>query len=192
VDERELVRRMKAGDEAAFAEFFDDFFPGLFRFALARLGRDEDAAEDVVQAALSRAVAKIHTFRGEAALFTWLCTFCRHEIAAWLRKNRHRARTVELVEEVPEIRAALESLSTDPALGSAEAVRRAEVARRVQVTLDLLPRRYGDALEWKYVEGLTVEQIGARLGLGSKAAESLLSRARQAFREGFRALAGEA
>jgi RNA polymerase sigma-70 factor (ECF subfamily) len=192
VDERELVRRLKAGDEAAFAEFFDDFFPGLFRFALARLGRDEDAAEDVVQAALSRAVAKIHTFRGEAALFTWLCTFCRHEIAAWLRKNRHRARTVELVEEVPEIRAALESLSTDPALGSAEAVRRAEVARRVQVTLDLLPRRYGDALEWKYVEGLTVEQIGARLGLGSKAAESLLSRARQAFREGFRALAGEA
>jgi RNA polymerase sigma-70 factor (ECF subfamily) len=192
VTEPELVRRMTAGDEAAFAEFFDAFFPGLFRFAMARLGRDEDAAEEVVQAALARAVVKIHTFRGEAALFTWLCTFCRHEIGNWLRTNRRRARSVELAEEVPEIRAALESLAREPAPGSEEALQRAEVARRVQVTLDALPRRYGDALEWKYVEGLTVEEIAVRLGLGSKATESLLGRARQAFREGFRALATEA
>jgi DNA-directed RNA polymerase specialized sigma24 family protein len=53
------------------------------------------------------------------------------------------------------------------------------------VTLDALPRRYGDALEWKYVLGLTVEEIAGRLGLGPKAAASLLTRARQAFRDGF-------
>jgi DNA-directed RNA polymerase specialized sigma24 family protein len=37
------------------------------------------------------------------------------------------------------------------------------------------------------VLGLSVEEIAERLGLGPKAAESLLSRARQAFREGFAA-----
>ena len=62
---------------------------------------------------------------------------------------------------------------------------RQELSRLVQVTLDHLPRRYGDALEWKYLDGLPVEEIASRLGVGYKAAESLLARARQAFREGF-------
>ena len=55
----------------------------------------------------------------------------------------------------------------------------------MQSTLDHLPPRYGHALEWKYIEGLSVDEVARRLGLGYKAAESLLTRARQAFREGF-------
>jgi len=37
------------------------------------------------------------------------------------------------------------------------------------VTLDALPGSYGDALEWKYVQGLSVKEIAARLNLGAKA-----------------------
>jgi RNA polymerase sigma-70 factor (ECF subfamily) len=181
----ELARRMSAGDERAFDEFFDAYFGGIYRFALSRLGRDEAAAQDVAQAALARAALKIGGFRGEAALFTWLCTFCRHEMSAYLRRNRHALRHVELREEALEVRAALESLASEPPAGSAAALRRADVVRAVQVTLDGLPRRYGDALEWKYVLGLTVEEIAGRLGLGPKAVASLLTRARQAFRDGF-------
>ena len=73
-DDRRLVGRMLSGEEAAFEEFFDGFFPQLFRFALARVDRDADIAEEVVQAALCRVIATLHTYRGEAALFTWLCT----------------------------------------------------------------------------------------------------------------------
>ena len=50
--DRKLVRRMLAGEEQAFTEFFDGCFPGLYRFALSRLNRDADAAEEVAQAAL--------------------------------------------------------------------------------------------------------------------------------------------
>ena len=46
------------------------------------------------------------------------------------------------------------------------------------------------ALEWKYVDGLSVAEIGVRLGRSRKAAESLLDRARGAFRDAFAALAG--
>jgi DNA-directed RNA polymerase specialized sigma24 family protein len=60
----------------------------------------------------------------------------------------------------------------------------------VQATLDTLPERYGQALEWKYVDGLAVAEIAARLGTGEKAAESLLSRAREAFRAAIGELAG--
>ena len=55
--------------------------------------------------------------------------------------------------------------------------------------LDGLPARYGDALEWKYVEGLPVVEIAARLAVSPKAAESLLTRAREAFRDAFATLA---
>ena len=61
----------------------------------------------------------------------------------------------------------------------------------MQVTLDHLPSRYSDALEWKYIQGLSVNEIAARMELGPKAVESLLTRARRAFRDGFAALTGE-
>lgn len=190
-EEARLVRRVLAGEEAAFHAFFDRFFPGLYRFALARLDRDATAAEEVVQETLCRAIAKLHTFRGEAALFTWLCTFCRHEIAALHRARTRRGRPVELVEEVPAIRGALESLSRDDPDPEITA-RRREVGRLVQVALDHLPERYARALEWKYIDGLSVREIAARLELSEKAAESTLTRAREAFRDGFTTLTGAA
>jgi RNA polymerase sigma-70 factor (ECF subfamily) len=173
---------MLGGEERAFDEFFEAVSPGLFRFALAHLDGKEDAAEEVVQAALSQALRKLHTYRGEAALFTWLCTICRREASAHWRRRQRRAPELGLASEDPVLRAALESLALEE---SSAAAQRADVARRVQAALDRLPPRYGDALEWKYLEEVPVEEIGRRLGLGRKAAESLLTRARQAFREAF-------
>ncbi len=182
---------MLLGEEAAFEEFFGSHFARLYRFALIRMDGNEDAAEDVVQATLCKAVSKLGTYRGEAALFTWLCTFCRHEMSDYYRRRRWDQRAVDLVEEAPEIRAALESLSGES--GDPErALRSKEISRLVQVTLDCLPPRYGDALEWKYVHGLTVKEIATRLKIGPKAAESLLTRARDAFRDGFTTVTGGA
>ena len=96
---------------------------------------------------------------------------------------------VELAEDSDEIRGALESLSGAAELPD-EVLRRKEVARLVHRALDHLPRRYGRALEWKYVEGLSVKEIAVRLEIGPKAAESVLSRARVAFRDGFSTLFG--
>jgi RNA polymerase sigma-70 factor (ECF subfamily) len=180
---------MLLGDERAFTEFFDGFFPGLFRFALARMGRNEDATEEVVQATLVAAIQKLGTFRGEAALFTWLCTFCRHEISSFYRRTGRDRAAVELAEDDPEVAAALESLAAGIDRGPEAELQRGETARVVHLLLDRLPPRYAAALEWKYIDGLSVNEIATRLELTSKAAESMLTRAREAFREGFSILA---
>lgn len=185
---RRLVPRLLAGDERAFDEFFEKYFPGLYRFAMARMDHDADGAEEVVQATLCAALSKLDTYRGEAALFTWLCTFCRHEISAYFKRIHREPPTVDLAEEIPEVAAALESLWVLTGEGPEESLRRREIERLVHVTLDHLPARYANALEWKYAEGLPVREIASRLGVSPKAAESLLTRAREAFRDGFSTL----
>jgi RNA polymerase sigma-70 factor (ECF subfamily) len=186
--DRLLAQRMLAGDETAFSEFFQGNFPGLYRFAMARMNRDPDAAEEVAQTTLCTAISKLRTYRGEAALFTWLCTFCRHEISAYYKRRSRQPVSEALLEDDPEVASALDSLAVSAGDAPDEALRRSEIARLVHATLDRLPSRYADALEWKYVDGSSVGEIAARLGLTAKAAESLLTRARVAFRDGFSTL----
>jgi RNA polymerase sigma-70 factor (ECF subfamily) len=94
-----------------------------------------------------------------------------------------------LLEDHPDLRAAVDSLVSAGANPEAE-LEREQRARYIQVALDRLPPRYGDALEWKYIEGHSVEEIGQRLGIGHTAAQSLLARARVAFRDGLEAVFG--
>ncbi len=186
-DDKSLVKSMLAGRESAFDEFFDSYFPSLYRFALTRVRNNEDAAEEIAQSTICRAITKLHTYRGEAALFTWLCTFCRHEVSAHFRKNRIAYESVDLIEEVPAIRAALESIGANLETPDA-AFDRDELARLARVALDQLAPRYSRALEWKYLENLPVNEIAQRLDISPKAAESVLTRARHAFRDLFKTL----
>lgn len=189
-EDRKLVRRLVKGDERAFDAFVDEYYPRLYRFAYTRLGRDAAAAEDVVQSTFTNVIRKIGSYRGEAALFTWLCTFARYEIAALWRRQGRRGSEVELLEDSPDSRGALESLGVLQE-NTVARFETEELARLVWAVLDHLPIRYGNTLRWKYIEGLSVREIAARLGVSSKAAESQLTRARQAFRDGFSAVAGE-
>ena len=183
--DRLLVEKLLARDERAFAEFFDTYAPRLFRFAMRRTA-DEDLAEEITQTTLIAAVGKLKTWRGEASLFTWLCTISRRQLIDHWRKT---ARQPELrpLDDAPDVRAALESLAAggDGQDAADKLIDSQRLAERVQITLDYLPDRYGDVLEWKYLQGLSVNEIAQRLASTPKAVESTLTRARHAFREGF-------
>jgi RNA polymerase sigma-70 factor (ECF subfamily) len=189
--EQDLIRRMLAGDERAFATFFDAHFARLYRFALPRVGRDHETARDVVQATLTKAMRRLADFRGDAAVYTWLCQICRHEIADHVRARRRHDEHVVPYEDTPEVRAALESIEAPEEYEPDRRHGRGEVLATIRAILDRLPSRYGDALEWKYVEGQSVDEIGERLGIGHTAAQSLLARARVAFREAVESVCGQ-
>ncbi len=180
----QLVRRMLRGDEDAFTSFFNRYFPALFRFAMSRLSHDSDLAEDVVQATLIQATRKLATFRGESSLFTWLCTFCRHEMSA----NYRRRRKHEVVsDDADALDVALSQLEAPTDDRPDSELSRAALRGEVLATLQRLPDHYGRALTWKYLEDVPVREIADRLDIGPKAAESLLTRARGAFRDAFAA-----
>jgi len=187
-DDKRLAERMHSGDQRAFDEFFHGYFDRLYRFALVRLNQDADAAEDVVQQTLCRAIEKIALYRGESALFTWLCRICRNTIVDSFRASDRPHGHAIPFEDTDEIRLALESLSAAQIDDPERNAINQQLMRLVRVVLDYLPRRYGQVLEWKYIEGHSVKEIAGFLGVGSKAAESTLTRARTAFKDGFSAL----
>ena len=190
LEDKQLAKRLLAGDERAFDRFFDEHFARLYRFAIARLGDDPDTAKEVVQITLGKAIRKMASYRAESALFTWLCAICRNEISDWLsRQGRYREHIV-LVEDLPDVRSVVESWQAPHDDGPERQYRRVEALRLIQVALDRLPARYGNVLEWKYVEGHSVREIAARLGIGAEAAQSLLARAKRAFADVYGTLHG--
>jgi RNA polymerase sigma-70 factor (ECF subfamily) len=181
-----LVRRIADGDVESFEAFGDRYSPALYRFVLGKLNGNRELALEIVQTALVKALAKLETYRGGASLLTWLCACCRNEMLMHFRRQATTPVHVGLEDRL------------EPASGVAAghpnaeaALLRREEARQVHVTLDSLPRHYAQVLEWKYVERLPVKEIAGRLGLAPKAAESLLTRARQAFRKSFEELRAE-
>ncbi len=187
-DDRRIVKRMLAHDAAAFEEFFSAFFPRLYRFARTRLGNDPDITKEVVHVTLSKAMRRLTTYRGEAGLFTWLCSICRNEINDHVARVARERKHVVLTEDLPDVRAAVDALAAPPSDDPEHTFLRLETTRLIQVALDRLPAHYGNALEWKYVYGFSVEEIAAKLGLGLDATQSVLARAKRAFHEVYAAL----
>src|ERR1700687_5958415 len=88
--DRALVARMGAGDQRAFDEFFHSSASRLAALGARRSGLDAASVEDVVQNTMVKAIRNLGSYRGEAALFTWLTEICRHELADVYRKAARR------------------------------------------------------------------------------------------------------
>lgn len=181
--EAELVREMLAGSEAAFERFAAEYVPPLWRFAVRRLG-DRELTGDIVQSTTVKAIAKLDQFRGDSALATWLCAICTREIADHFRRRARAGTEVELDESRLDEGSAREIAAPEPEV---ELLAR-ERDQLVHEALDALPPRYARALEWMYLERVPVRVIAERLEIGPKAAESLLTRSRDAFRYVYRRL----
>ncbi len=181
-EERELVERMRRGDQQAFNVFFNTYATRLAAFAARRSALDAAALEDVVQQTLIKAVRNLGGFRAEASLLTWLCQICRHQLAD-LRRAAARRPALESLEQITESSAtALPSslLSLHDPLHDSSVDSEARAVRQVA---NRLPARYVQILELRFGDELTLPAIARILHLTDDAAESLLVRAKRAFRE---------
>ena len=178
--ERRLLRGMARGDRASFDRFVAHYTPALVRYAQNHLSGHDEAVPDVVQSTLAVAVERLDSFRGDGPLGAWLLGICRFQIGTYWRRWKVRRQTEAdsgvMLDDI-------ESGDDSPWQLLESEHRRATV----HSTLDLLPPPYGDVLEWKYLQDLSVKEIAGRLEVSLKAAESALTRARSAFRKAFSA-----
>ena len=181
-DDERLVSGMLNGDSQAFFTFYFRYSGALQVFVERRARLNADDAQDVVQCTLIKAMRGLQGFRGEAGLFSWLCQICRNEIANHQRSAARRSHEESFDSCEPARRAALQ---VPTGLEPEECLNRDDCMDAVRSTLGTLPERYVAALELKYGEGCSVREVAAQLGVSWMAAQSVLKRAREAFRAGW-------
>ncbi|HEV3143886.1 MAG TPA: sigma-70 family RNA polymerase sigma factor [Gemmataceae bacterium] len=167
--ERGLREAVLAGDQRAWQVWYEESFSALDRFIIWRCGGLRDLADEVLQETWLVAVRRIRDFEPERASFlTWL-----RGIAAGVLRNRFRQRRRD---------SSIVSLNGDLASRCHDADQR-EQGERVARTLAELPEHYEAVLRAKYLDGKSVSEIAADSNETPKAVESLLTRAREAFRK---------
>jgi RNA polymerase sigma-70 factor (ECF subfamily) len=173
---------MLRGEQRAFDDFFDTYASRLAAFAARRSSLAAADLEDVVQVTMINAIRGLSTFRGGSALFTWLCQICRNHLVDARRKSARQPKSQsldELVASKPTAEIAELTDYRDPLDDCADDSTRSSVRR----TVNALPATYARILELRFGDDLTVPEIARVLQISEDAAESRLSRARQAFRE---------
>jgi RNA polymerase sigma-70 factor (ECF subfamily) len=179
--DRALVARMRAGDQRAFDEFFNTCASRLAAFAARRSVLDSASLEDIVQNTLIKAIRNLAGYRAEAALYTWLTQICHHELADVQRAAARRPTHVSL-DEATSAALVAQLLAPERESPGAKLDAAGERSEVMQI-LETLPEHHARALEAKYGDGLSVEQIALQLGLTVVATQSLLARARETFRK---------
>ncbi len=174
----ELAQQIVAGDPHALEIFYQRYFTRLYRFVYYQVGGSHDDAQDVLQDALIAALKSLHSFRGDSSLYSWLCGVAWNK-AADFRRREYRMAQVEQ-RSIKDLRETKE-MEANPVPDNV--LLRQENKERVNQTLSALPAHYRQVLVLKYAEGLPVEDIAHIMQRTFKSTESLLTRARSAFRE---------
>lgn len=174
-----LVQRTLDGDYAAFEEIVREHQETVFRVAM-RFVKDETEAQDVTQDAFLNAFRKIHTFKGNAALGSWLYRIAVNTSLMRLRKKRRRSE-IALENVSPAHQASegdlLEFRSVWHERGDEQAEKK-ELRGKIQEAVDGLAPKYQNVFIMKEFDGLSLEQIGSELTLSIPAVKSRLHRAR--------------
>ncbi len=172
----DLVGRVLAGDPLAERELYDLHVDRVYRLAF-RLTGDSELAADCTQEAFIRIFDRLATFRGEAALSTWITSVAYSVIYNALRKTkRFRENSVDFdLIEIPV-----------PALPNGEPDLKASLDRAVAG----LPDGYRTVFVMHDVEGYTHGEIARSLGIQEGTSKAQLSRARSKLRQALAAFAG--
>ena len=179
-EDKKMAKAIVNRNEQVFNQFFDCYFPRLYRFSMARLDGDKELTKDLVQETLLIAIKNIKQYRGEASLMSWLCQINRSQISLYFRKNNTK-QTVR-IDDIPEVRELFDNIKTELAEHPDMDYQNKHLNEIISSTLDNLPNGYGDILELKYLDKMSVQEIAENLNISETAVQSKLARARESFK----------
>ena len=176
-DDLALLAAHIAGDTAAFGELFARHRNRLWAVALRTTGNPEDAA-DALQDALISAFKRAESFRGDAAVTTWL-----HRIVVNACLDRMRRAKVRLADPLPddlEQRASLDAVGSAPADDPEAHALAGDRRQRVLAALGELHVDQRAALVLVDMEGYPVQEAARILDVPPGTIKSRCARGRAA------------
>ena len=166
LDERELVARCQADDDAAFAELVDRY-KNLVYAMIYRMVADRSQVDDLAQEVFLKVHRGLPYFRGEARLSTWIYRI----VANVCVQERARRRELTVTQGLPE-RSSVDGAFAD-----------LELRDRLEKAIAQLPENYRLLIAAHYLKGVQYEALAETLNLPLGTVKTHLHRAKRQLRE---------
>ncbi len=175
----ENLKKLKAGDEQAFAAFVQENQARVYHIALS-LVRNPHDAEDIAQEAFVRVYMHIASFNEQSAITTWIYRIVYNLSVDFLNKHGKRAKVTKTLDdpEDPE----LLSLSDDSFLPEA-AFEKKQLKSDLYEALQSLPDEQRELIELKDIHGFSYDEIISMTDLKEGTLKSRLNRGRLAIKK---------
>lgn len=162
MEDNKIIKRCQRGDKRAFEELITKYHPYVYRFLLKLLG-DDDLAEDMTQETFIKVIRNIDKFDiyGSASFSTYIITLSKNCYIDHYRRQKKTMNNVEFNENLNLQYENLEEIVLDKL-----------EAERAEAYLDKLPEEQRMVIKMKYIEGLTLKEIGEQLELEPKTIKS--------------------
>jgi RNA polymerase sigma-70 factor (ECF subfamily) len=165
----DLVARCQAGDVEAFGTLYRSHAPRIYALA-SRMAGSPDEGEDLLQEIFLQAFRKLGSFKGEAAIGTWLYRLALNHCLDFVRSKQAK------MEKVTD---------TLDAEGSIEPVARRDtpIARiDLERAIERLPAGCREAFVLHDIEGFDHKEVGDVLGIAEGTSKSQVFKARMKLR----------
>jgi len=172
-DDHELVTRLRARDQRAFAELIDRYKARIFHTTLRILGNREDA-EEAAQDTFVRAFRGLENFREDATFSTWIYRICVNTCLNLLEsRKRFKAQDIAKtpLEELPFIESPENSFEEE------------DLQTRVFSAAEKLPDKYRTVLVLYHIQHLAYQEIAEIMQMPMGSVKTHLFRARAMLRE---------
>ena len=179
-DEKQIVKRLKQGDETAFRTLYDSYHPRLYSFSL-KFVHDPEAAREIVQDVFLKIWSNRRTLNPQLSFPAYLFKIAKHENFKYLK---NAARETSLKEELIRRALPLQFLPEDQLIFT-------EYQAMAEKAIQLLPPKRRLVFEMAQ-QGLTHDEIALELGISVHTVRAQLTHATQSVKDYFMRFAGVA
>jgi RNA polymerase sigma-70 factor, ECF subfamily len=176
VGDDELLERIAAGDEGAFCQLYERYFPRVYRFASRRLSNRADT-EEAVQEVFINVFSSLDSFRREGPFAAWVLGVARRTVASRFKKKRHATVPLDADDEAEAIDLAIPTMQR--AATPLEVYECRERVAQLEAAAAQLSREQWQLFDLHHLQHRSITDIAAILEKSEDAVKSNLYRARK-------------
>lgn len=164
MEDKELIRKCQTGDKEAFYELISRYHPFVYKF-LVKITEDEGIAEDLTQETFLKIIKNIDKYDldGRAKFSTYVITVSKNCYIDYIRREKKWMQAIPIDENsnIEDISTNVEDLVLDKMYNQ-------DIIEEIENLTD----EQKLVIKMKYIEGLTLKEIGDRLNLETKTVKS--------------------
>lgn len=175
-EDDKLVAAAVEGDENAYAELVDKYKRALY-FHIAKMIRDKEQIEDLVQESFMKAFGNLKSYNTEYAFSTWLYRIATNHSIDYLRKRKLQTLSIDEPQQTRD--GELEMQLPDESYITDRDIIRKQRQNIIHNAIDDLPEKYREVIQMRHMEEKSYQEIADLLDLPLGTVKAHIFRARE-------------